>query len=658
MKGKNRQQVTSSQARSKAAQDTEMRLVKLFQAGKFDAMEREARSILQKSPGNLFGLKALASAKLGAEAYEEAHALLLQLTERTPNDWSAWTNLGAAERGLGNFQEAIEAYEKGLAIDASDATICSDLAHLCRFVNDHQRALKWFFEALKANPDSTDYFLEWVTTLERLRLHEEAIGSLKAAWDSESDNAQLAVTTMIVAKALAEWDLEADVSRFLQTRFRSGLPSNMPPLHLMAIEGLGRREQREAMAALLSNIDEKDYKLKYPLCRPGIKPSVGNRHARLRIGYLSADFHTHATTVLIAGVLEAHAKHGLDMYLYSYGPDDGSAMRKRICEMATVFRDFRCHDDKYVIAQILEDEIDILVDLKGWTMDFRVAIQGMRPAPIVATWLGFPGTIGHELFADYIISDPVVTPLEHADGYTEALALMPHCYQPNDSKREVGKVPTRADVGLPEQDFVFCSFNRFDKVTRRMFTTWCEILQAVPNSVLWLWSDSEYAQRNVLHAAKELGVDSARFIVAPRADLPAHLARLSLADLALDSFPYTSHTTGSDAMWAGVPLLALQGDSFASRVSSSLVTAAGIPEMIVHSLDEYKQKAIELAQSPTKLRDIRNKLREGRLTCPLFDSDGFTRDLARLYQKMWGNYQNGVKVPIVLDSVDDSRHST
>ena len=655
MKGKKRQ-ATPSRARSKAAQDTEMRLVKLFEAGKFDAMEREARAILQKSPGDLFGLKALASAKLGAEAYEDAHPIFLQLTERTPNDWSVWTNLGATERGLGNFQEAIDAYEKGLALDASDATICTDLAHLCRFVNDHARALKWFFAALKANPDSTDCFVEWVATLERLRLYEEAISSLRLAWESESDNPKLASTTMIIAKALAEWDLEDEAYGFLEREYKLGRVHGIPPLHVVSINDLGRLGQRQMMAMLLRSIDDKAYKLKHPLCRRGLSPTVGNRHSRLRIGYLSADFHSHATSMLIAGVLEEHVKHGLDMYLYSYGPDDGSALRKKICDAATAFHDVRYHDDAYVIAQILKDEIDILVDLKGWTMDFRVAIQGLRPAPIVVTWLGFPGTIGHEGLADYVIGDPVVSPLEHADGYTETLALMPHCYQPNDSKREIALVPTRAAVGLPEHGFVFCSFNRLEKVTRQMFAVWCEILQAATDSVLWLWSDSEYAQGNVLKAAEAYGLTRDRFVFANRADPPQNLARLSLADLALDSYPYTSHTTGSDALWAGVPLLALQGDSFVSRVSSSLVTAAGIPEMIVYSLDEYKQRAVGLAQSPEALKDVRDRLRNGRLTCPLFDSDGFTRDLARLYQKMWNNYQSGVKEPIILEVVDNGGH--
>jgi predicted O-linked N-acetylglucosamine transferase (SPINDLY family) len=304
--------------------------------------------------------------------------------------------------------------------------------------------------------------------------------------------------------------------------------------------------------------------------------------------------------------------------------------------------------DGQVVCLIEQDEIDILVDLKGWTQDIRIAIQALRPAPIVVTWLGFPGTIAHAAFADYVIGDPVVTPLEHADGYTETLALMPHCYQPNDNKRAIGATPTRAAMGLPEGAFVFCSFNRCDKINRTMFAIWCDILRSVPGSVLWLLFDSDYAANKLRASAKAAGIAPERLVFAPRMASDDHLGRLRLADLALDTFPYTSHTTGSDVLWAGVPLLALKGETFASRVSSSLVTAAGLPEMVANSHAEFCEMAVALAHDSLRLKALRRRLDVIGENSPLFDSERFARDLARLYQAMWDRYQAGVKAPIVL----------
>lgn len=625
------------------------RFSSLAVAQDYETLLTEAKAAFRRNPADAAVAKALAAAHLGLGNDAEARGLYEPLLKRVPQDWDMWLNLGAAENRLGNLEASIAAYERGLSINASSAESCAELAMLYRVANDHGKALKWFFAALEADPENTTYFVEWVSTLNRLRLFELGLQSLRAAWEDEPENPALATLMARIAQGANDWSLHEQAESFLQRERAAGRVHNAPHLYLVGLEGGDWRSEGALAAACFGDIDMEASKPRFPLCKNGLAPAVERRHERLRIGYLSADMHMHATAILIAGVLEQHAAAGLDMYVYSYGPSiENEEYRQRIRKAAVAFHDVRCRTDAQVINMIEQDEIDILVDLKGWTEDIRIAIQGLRPAPIVVTWLGFPGTLGHPLLADYVIGDPVVTPLEHADGYSETLALMPHCYQPNDDQRICGPRLTRSEVGLPDEAFVFCSFNRGEKINRRMFKIWCEVLRAVPGSVLWQLFDSDYAVARLREAAQENGVDPARLIFAPRMPIEQHLGRLPCADLALDSFPYTSHTTGSDALWAGVPLLALQGQTFASRVSSSLVTAAGLPDMVVHSHAEFRDMAIALATNPARLAEVRQRLNEGRTSCPLFDTGRFARNLARLYQAMWDNYQAGVKAPIVL----------
>jgi predicted O-linked N-acetylglucosamine transferase (SPINDLY family) len=303
--------------------------------------------------------------------------------------------------------------------------------------------------------------------------------------------------------------------------------------------------------------------------------------------------------------------------------------------------------------QILDDGIDILVDLKGYTTNARLEILALRPAPVQATWLGYAGTLGHPRLADYLIGDPIVTPLQDKDNYGEALALMPNCYQPNDDKRDIGARPSRTGAGLPARGFVFCSFNQSYKFTPEMFDLWCRLLAAVPGSVLWLLETIEAGAANLRREAHARGIAPERLVFAPRRTQAEHLARLQLADLALDTFPYTSHTTASDALWAGVPLVARQGQTFASRASGSILHAAGLPDLVTQSGADFYRLALELATSPARLARVRSSLAANRVSCALFDTKRFTRDLERLFRRMWTGYRAGSLQPITLGADDD-----
>jgi predicted O-linked N-acetylglucosamine transferase (SPINDLY family) len=292
---------------------------------------------------------------------------------------------------------------------------------------------------------------------------------------------------------------------------------------------------------------------------------------------------------------------------------------------------------------ILEDRIHILVDLTGYTKNARLAITALRPAPVHVSWLGYPGTLGHPRLADYLIGDEIVSPPAHSDDFSETLALMPNCFQPNDRLRAIGDKPAREAVGLPPEGLVFCCFNQSYKINAQMFDIWCRLLAAVPGSVLWLLGETTTTQRNLRQEAQRRGISQDRLIFATRMAYAQHLARLQVADLFLDTLPFNAGATGSDVLWAGVPLVTCVGETFAGRYAASLLHAAGVPELITYSLQDYEALLLKLATDPDRLAQIRAKLAANRLSCALFDSVQFTRDLERLFQTMWTDHQAGRK---------------
>ena len=623
-------------------------LTALLVKGQYAEAARKAETVLSRQPGSLFALKVLGTAYLGLQRFTESANVCRRLSTLSPNDWENWANLAYAERGLGHSALSFEAMHIAVEINQRSDELRSDLASMYRQVNDHLNALKWFYAALELNPESLDHFINWVSVLILLRRFEDALNCLAGAWEDEKGNLKIAAQMFSVASNNASWHLYQESEALLLAQPEKRGFAEVAPLHAITSPRLDRYEQLRLLGGQIAETVDQVKVL--PQKTP--EDLAGRPPRRLRIGYLSADVHSHATMYLIKGVWLAHEDAGLDWYVYSYGMPNDSEEKRTVEKAATAFREVRLMSDEDLAALIQADEIDILVDLKGWTNDYRGGISLLHPAPVVATWLGYPGTLGHPRLADYVIGDAVVTPLEHADAYSETLALMPYSYQPNDNQRLIGNAPSRADAGLPENKFVFCSFNRFDKLTPSHFEAWCKILLGVPDSVFWLLPDTPLAMKNIRDEASRMGVAPERFIEATRCDVTSHLGRLGLADLALDTFPYTSHTTGSDALWVGLPLLAIQGETFASRVSSSLLNAVGLPELITHSLDEFVTQAIMLAQQPKKLRYFREHLMSDHQKLPLFNTELFAKDLARLYQQMWDDFLRGDRRPIVLRAAE------
>ena len=379
-------------------------------------------------------------------------------------------------------------------------------------------------------------------------------------------------------------------------------------------------------------------------------PPLGNlskfsqyKHPKIRIGYLCGEFRNQATSILMARVWELHDKSKFEIFAFDNGWDDGSDYRHRIVGAFSKIFDISKLSDLDAAKLIKQNEIDILINLNGFFGFARQGVFSYKPAPIQVNYLGFPGTMGIK-YMDYIIADKVVIPEESKIHYVEKLAYLPNSYQANDDARKISdRKFSKAELDLPEDAFVFACFNNNYKITPTIFDSWMRILSLVQGSILWLLADNPMAKDNLIKEAFARGIDSCRLVFAERLPISEHLARHHLADLFLDTLPYNAHTTCSDALWAGLPVLTLMGHTFPGRVSSSLLSAIGLSELVTHTLGEYEALAIELATNPKKIADIKLKLANNRLITPLFDTPLFTNNLEAAYIKMYEYCQAGLE---------------
>lgn len=376
--------------------------------------------------------------------------------------------------------------------------------------------------------------------------------------------------------------------------------------------------------------------------RPALWRGEIYRHQRIRIAYLSADFHDHATAYLMAELFELHDHASFEIHVFSFGVDKSGAMRQRLSNAVTRFYDVNAASDAQIATMLRQQEIDIAIDLKGFTQHSRSAIFSYRAAPVQVNYLGYPGTMGAP-YIDYIIADRHIIPAEDDCYYQEKVVRLPDSYQVNDSKRVIADdTPSRAELGLPANGFVFCSFNNHYKITPDVFAVWMRLLQQVSGSVLWLLGSNPEAEANLRLAAQEHGVDPVRLVFAARTSLPGHLARHRQADLFVDTVPVNAHTGASDALWAGLPVLTVTGRAFAGRVAGSLLKAIGLPELICTNLEEYERLALELATDHAKLAQLKAKLAANKRQAPLFDTLRFCKHLETAYRTMYERQHNGL----------------
>jgi protein O-GlcNAc transferase len=582
-------------------------------------------------PNNATVLGNRGSTLLSLKRVDEALANFEKALAIEPGSAETLSNRGIALSHLKRFDEALSCYAKALAIQPDLVEGLGNRGHTLRETNRLDEALASYDQALSIAPDFARALNSRGLILSDMRRFGEALACHERALTMDPRLPTALGNAANAALNLCDWPRTARYAQELEADIRAH-KSVIPPFLPLGYSA----DQSLQLQCAKNYIQERVPILPQPLWKGEIY-----RHDKIRIAYLSADFREHATAHLMAGLFERHDRSRFEVTAISFGPDDGSAMRARLVKAFDHFHDVQLKSDRDVAKLLREMEVDIAIDLKGHTQDARPEIFSHRPCPVQASYLGYPGTTGAD-FMDYVLADRIVAPLGDQPFFTEKLVHLSHSYQVNDSTRAIPeKTPTRAEAGLPEAGFVFCCFNNNWKITAPVFRIWMRLLKDRQDSVLWLLDDNGGASVRLCAEAAEQGIDPGRLVFAPRTTPAEHLARHGLADLFLDTLPYNAHTTASDALWMGLPLVTCTGTAFPGRVATSLLHAVGLPELATNDLEHYEALARNLAGDPVLLQSVWQTLANNRLSTPLFDTDGFRRDLEAAYTQMWERAERG-----------------
>jgi predicted O-linked N-acetylglucosamine transferase (SPINDLY family) len=596
----------------------------------------------------------------------EAQEMIGSALALNPRDAGALVNYGNVLTMLGRFGEAIASYDRALVI-APDAQTWNNRGNALQSLGHRAEALASYERALRLEPGNLQALLrrgillgelnynnEALASYDRLLAlapnHAEALNNRGFLWWLSKQNYPKAIADLERAFALAP-DLPYLRGLMLHLKMYAADWTDFEEQRSALGQGL-RAGQRVARPFMFQAVSERPDELQacarlyardlFPLATdvPRHDPAAHKGARKIRLGYLSGEFRDQATAILMAGLYERHDRSRFEVVAVDNGSADASPMSARLKQAFDQWIDIGNLRDVEAAEKIRAAGIDILVNLNGYFGKLRMDVFAQRPAPLQVNYLGFPGTLGAP-YMDYIIADRVVIPPGEERFYDEQLVTLPGCYQVNDEKgRPIAARPTRAQAGLPDQGFVFCNFNQSYKLTPEVFASWMRIMNRVEDSVLWLLEGPAPYADNIARHAREHGVAPDRIVFAPDRPTDQHLARMQLADLFLDGLPYNAHTTGSDALWAGVPLLTRRGATFPGRVAASLLYAAGLPELVTDSAQAYEDMAVRLAKEPDAFVTIKAKLTRH---CPLFDTDLFRRNIEAAYLRMWEMWLAGEK---------------
>jgi predicted O-linked N-acetylglucosamine transferase (SPINDLY family) len=571
----------------------------------------------------------LTGAVAGYRAYLAGH----------PQHASTWSNLGLALRLLGDTAGAVEACRRAIALDGGNANAHNNLGLALAAAYRIPEAIEAYRRALAIAPRFHECWCNLGQALAAARQPAAAVEAFRRTLEIVPDNAVALAHLVYQSQQQCAWDdLDVWVERLKAVA--AGDAGEVDPFALLALcDDPGElvpatRNYARRVAASVAHLP-----------RPRRRDEPGER---LRIGYLSGNFHDCAVGQLAVEMFERHDRSRFAVTAYAFGPDDGSALRRRLAGAFERFVDVASLSVAAAAQRIADDGTDILVDLMGYTHGARTGILALRPAPVQAAFLGYPGPVG-AAFIDYSLADRFVVPPAGERHFDEKLVLLPGCYQPNDSRREIGaEAGTRADHGLPADAFVFCCFNQAFKITPEVLGWWIGLLLEVPGSVLWLLAFNRDAQASLRRELTACGIAAERLVFADRRPLPEHLARLSHGDLFLDTWPYGAHTTASDALWAGLPVLTWPGAGFASRVAGSLLTVLGLRELIADSPADYVERALRLARNRDAMAGLKVRVRQARDRSDLFSGDANARKLEQAYAAIWERHVSGL-APATID---------
>ena len=559
-------------------------------------------------------------------SYDKAIAL-------KPDYADAFNNRGNTLQDLRRLDDALVSYDKAIAFKPDYAHAFNNRGNVLKELKLLEAALKSYDEAITLKPDYADAFYNRGIALKELKLLEDALTSFDKAIAIKPDYEFLLGTRLHTQMHLSDW---SDLQNKLE-ELEASVSEELMVSEPFPVIGLVDKPELQLKATKIY-INEK-----HPAHGGSNVFKSRSSGGKIRIGYYSADFHSHATSFLMAELFEEHDSLAFELYGFSFGPDTQDEMRSRVASGFDYFFDVTKKSNREVAQMSRDLGIDIAVDLKGITENCRVGIFAEQCAPIQVNYLGYPGTLAAPYY-DYIVADKTLIPQESQQYYTEKIIYLPHSYQVNDSKRKISqKLFTRQELELPESGFVFSCFNSNYKILPATFDVWMRILKAVNGSVLWLLQDNPIATKNLRKEAESRGVDPSRLVFAPRMKLEEHLARHRLADLFIDTLPCNAHTTASDALWAGLPILTQIGQSFPARVTASLLNSMDLSELVTKTSEEYESKAVDLANDTAKLAQIKKKLEQNRRTSPLFDGQLFARHIEAAYVEIHLRHLNGKK---------------
>ena len=584
-------------------------------AGYFRRIVRVLKNNLTANNALCFALQSLGNVAHNNGNFLQAEACFQEALEYQPNNAIYWYNLGNAQRELGKTQNATGSFKQSIKFNPNDADAHNNLGNMLREIGQLDKAILSYQTALKLKPSLHHALAHLAHQKQHICDWQDLtvqINTLRG-WVKTEPSAQISPFAFISMPGTTPQEQQQCATNWANQQFQDMISKRMDI-------GL----QSSAMQSL--------------------KPKQ-----KLKIGYLSADFRLHPLAFLITELIEKHDRSKFEIVAYSYGVDDKTLARKHLEKAFDVFNDIRPLSDTAAAKKIRDDGIDILVDLTGFTQSSRTGIVALKPAPISINWLGFAGTMGElngaPLF-DYLLADNIIAPKLanfNLAYFSEKLLYLP-CYQPNNSQRPVGKSTTKLENNLPENGFIFCCFNQSFKITAAVFCVWLRLLEKTPHSILWLLDCNQWAKANLLAAAEHAGIKKDRLIFAPRVAIDIHLERHKHADLFLDTLPYNAHTTASDALFIGLPVLTCMGDTFASRVAASLLQRINMAELVTDSLPAYEEKALQLAHNPQQLAQLKQTLSDNIEQSKLFKPAQFARDLEQIYEDIWANYLACAKV--------------
>jgi protein O-GlcNAc transferase len=609
----------------------------LNEGGEHAAAAKEYRLLVGAAPQIVPAWQGLTSALHKSGDREGALEAAKEAVARFPDQSGFHASLGRILIDLRRSAEAEQALRRALALDPGNGEAANNLGTLIEEQNRQSEALALYEVATKSRPELADGWFNLGNAYEKRGELLKARPALQRCAALRQQSAKTLAALINVRRKLCDWQgLDGDVERLTQLirrpEFRANPEDAPPPFGLLSLT-MSAEDQLRAAEVHSLGVEAKATAWR-PEAGAFQPPARLGGSGKIRIGYLSPDFREHPIAQLMAGVIEAHDRARFEISAWSLGPDDNSAFRRRIMEGADRFEDIREQNIAASVRAMREVELDIVVDLAGYTAHARPEILALRTAPIQVNYLGFPGSMGAS-FMDYVIVDPVIAGEGDERFYSEKVIRLPDCYQANDDRAAIDPEPVRrADFGLPDDAFVFCSFSMNYKIDAAVLDAWVEILRGTPGSVLWLFRTDAAAAENIASEAGLLGLEPGRLVFADRLPKAKHLARHRLADLFLDTFSYGAHTTASDALWAGLPVLTCRGDTFARRVGASIVRAANVPELVTESVEAYIETAVAIASTPGRAAALKHRLQENIGTCPLFSTAAIARNLEAAYLSM------------------------